>query len=135
MNLRSARSKAEKMLAVALKAQLGSSFDDFDIRPSGAAGAIAPPYGVVILDELEPIAPDVYRTESGKVRIISANDDLEEHDRRRDAVGTALQNLRDGLDDATLDCRIYGLFVTRCSDLPEDNRLVDAFQLAMGLSG
>ena len=40
-----------------------------------------------------------------------------------------------GLDDATLDCRIYGLFVTRCSDLPEDNRLVDAFQLAMGLSG
>lgn len=135
MSARSARAKGEKLLADALKGQLGSSFDDFDIRPSGAAGAVTVPYGVVILDELEPIAPDVYRTESGRVQLYSGTDDLDEHDRRRDAVGTALQEVRGGLDSDALDCRIYGLWVTRGTDIPEENRLVDVFHLAMGLSG
>lgn len=135
MSARSARAKAEKMLADALRAQLGTAFAAFPIVPSGAPDAVKPPYGVVILDELEPIAPDVYRTESGKVRIYSSNEDTEGHDLRRDAVGTALQALRAGLDDAALDCRIYGWFVTAARDFPEENRLVDGFDLAMGLSG
>jgi hypothetical protein len=90
---------------------------------------------VVVLDELEPVAPDVYRTESGKVRIVSANDDVAAHDQRRDAGGTALQEGREGVDSDAPDCRGYGLWGRPCADIPEDNRLVDVFTFAAGLAG